>query len=151
MFATGSRLRMINGFMGCGSLCRIEIPASVKEISKSAFCECTALMEVIFPADTCLRHLNGFHGCKSLDRLEVPASVETLGCLSRYSDPSSGFVDRGSRREVVCRSGTLMKPVRKQNNLPAFITFEDDNDLKNRRRRVQGQAFPRLVETRTLF
>jgi hypothetical protein len=91
---------------------------------------------VISTTSSRLKVINGFHGCTSLDRLEVPASVETLNYISRCYDLGSGLVDRFSRREVVCRSGTLMRPVAGQDNLPAFITFEDDNDLKNRRRGV---------------
>jgi hypothetical protein len=90
-------------------------------------------MEVIFPADSHLRSLDGFRRCTSLYRLEVPASVETL--VSCYGRLFWG-VDRFGRQEIIYRSGTRMRPFPRRNDYRAFITFEDDNDLKNRRRRV---------------
>jgi hypothetical protein len=38
---------MINGFGGCISLCRIEIPSSVEVIEQVDFLDCISLTEVI--------------------------------------------------------------------------------------------------------
>jgi hypothetical protein len=136
VFVNRGRLRLVNGFTECTSLRRVEIPDSVEEVRFDAFRGCKALMEVIFPVNSRLRSLNGFQGCTSLYRIEVPASVTNVGCESQYPSYACAFLEGLSQREVILRSGTRMRPARKERCFRAFIAFEDEHDLKNRRRRV---------------
>jgi hypothetical protein len=69
---------MIDGFSGCTSLSRVDIPASVENILSSDFKQCTGLTEVVFAADSRLRTIYGFRVCKSVYRMEIRASVETI-------------------------------------------------------------------------
>jgi hypothetical protein len=50
IFAADSHLRTINGFRGCRSLSRLEIPASVEEIGSST--------SEIYPSSQCLGDLS---------------------------------------------------------------------------------------------
>jgi hypothetical protein len=57
LFEAGSHLRDIEGFQGCGSLIRIDIPASVEVIGSLAFFGCSGLKEVRFEAGSHLRRI----------------------------------------------------------------------------------------------
>jgi hypothetical protein len=137
-FATDSRLRVLDGFGRCASLTRVEIPASVESIESSAFTKCRALTAVIFPEDSRLRSLDGFHGCISLNRLDIPASVEIIGSSPGERFVRWEFLGDLSGLELVFPSGTRMRPFPREGNIRAFIAFEDENDLKKRRRQVQA-------------
>jgi hypothetical protein len=50
IFEADSHLKQIEGFNGCVSLIRMNIPASVKVICNRAFSGCSGLREVIFEA-----------------------------------------------------------------------------------------------------
>jgi hypothetical protein len=63
LFEAGSHLRDIKGFQFCGSLIRIDIPASVELIWSSAFSGCSGLKEVIFEVGSHLRDIKGFQFC----------------------------------------------------------------------------------------
>jgi hypothetical protein len=164
IFARGSRLRIIKGFGNCRSLSRVEIPASVEEIGSGAFSGCAGLVEVIFATDSRLRIVDGFLNCKSLSRVEIPASVERIGfwafaCCSELTEmvfvtgPSVNRIRRygeyGSlplrghlwRPELIFRSGTRVIRNTPQDCFRGFITFEDANDLKRRRRQVQTRPY----------
>jgi hypothetical protein len=129
IFASDSRLRVLFGFARCTSLSRLEIPASVEKICHPAFAGCSGLTEVIFANDSRLILLDGFRRCASLSRLKVPASVEQIGSLVRRSE--------GPRRELIFRPGTQWMPSAKGAPLRGFVIFEDENDLKRRRRQAQ--------------
>jgi D-ribose pyranose/furanose isomerase RbsD len=136
--ASGSRLRRINGFDKCTSLSRIEIPASVEEIDFYAFQGCSRLTEVIMATDGSLKRISGFGKCESLFRLEIPASVERIGSREDKPGRPSGFLGDMSRRELIVRSGTHLRPNAKEDCFRGFVIFEDENDLKRRRRQAHS-------------
>jgi hypothetical protein len=129
-----SRLRKINGFQGCGSLSRAEVPSSVEQIGLSAFFGCSRLREVIFPTNGRLKRICGFEWCPSLSRLDIPASVEKICCSE--DEYASGFLGDVSRRELMFGSGMRVQPNAKEGNFRGFVIFEDENDLKRRRRQA---------------
>jgi hypothetical protein len=134
LFAGDSRLKVIDGFQGCTSLRRVEIPASVEEIKSRSFFGCTALTEVTFARDSRLRVIHGFQGCTSLYRLEIPASVERIDSSEDNARLLRHDIAGLSLRELVLQSGT--RPVRRIGTFRAFITFDDEKDMKSFRRRV---------------
>jgi hypothetical protein len=141
LFSADSCLRYIDGFGKCTSLSRIEIPASTQKISPLAFSGCTGLTEVIFSADSRLTQLYGFGKCASLKRLEIPASVEKICFSPKYHHADLlgreyGYLGDVSRRELIFRSGTRLQPHAKMERFRGFVVFEDENDLKRRRRQV---------------
>jgi hypothetical protein len=79
-----AHLRKIDGFEECGSLSRLEIPASIEAIGPSAFSGCSGLREVVFEADSHLRQMKGFDDCASLIQIDIPASVEIIGSWALF-------------------------------------------------------------------
>jgi hypothetical protein len=136
IFSADSRLREIDGFRECTSLSRMEIPGSVEEIGHEAFSRCSCLTEVTFEINGCLKQLSGFAKCRSLRRLEVPASVEKISPLTECCYWKRGPLGDLTRRELIFKSGTRLKPHEKEEGFSGFIIFEDENDLKRRRRQV---------------
>jgi hypothetical protein len=160
IFLCDSQIREIHGFKECNSLCRIEIPASTETIGERAFNGCTSLKEVIFlsesridPSDLFLiiaasvfagcssiqivtfaenvqlRLQCGFTKCQSLCRMEIPASAWFVG--------GRMFYRKRSPLELVFRSGTRISKIGSSGfALRAFVTFNDDDDMKQRRRRL---------------
>jgi hypothetical protein len=148
-FAPDGCLRIVRGFQRCRSLSRIEIPASVEKIDYGAFSGCSGLTEVIFATNGRLKRISGFGRCHSLSRLEIPASVERIGpSMKTYlylcTNPKMeefyrelGSLGDLSRRELIFRSGTRLRPNDKEDWFRGFVIFEDENDLKRRRRQVR--------------
>jgi hypothetical protein len=136
IFAPESCLRVINGFQECRSLHRVEIPASVEEIESWSFSDCRALTEVIFATGSRLRTMNAFQGCTSLYRLDIPASVERMS--SSEGDRYEGYAygRELSVRELRLPSGTRIRSVHRNDHVRGFITFDDEKDVKIRRRQV---------------
>jgi hypothetical protein len=114
----------------------VEIPASVEVIKTRAFSNCTALREVIFATASCLRVMNGFQQCRSLCRLDLPASVERISSSDDNSRHMLELESGLSLEELVLPSGTRVQPVARDDQLRAFITFADENDVKRQRRQV---------------
>jgi hypothetical protein len=77
-FASESQVEHIDGFWKWTSLCRIEIPSSVRIIGDNGFMKCTSLTEVHFSSGSCLYQIEGFRDCTSLCRIEIPSSVEII-------------------------------------------------------------------------
>jgi hypothetical protein len=78
IFGSNSQRREINGFRKCTSLCWIEIPSSVRQISDIAFSTCRSFNEVIFASDCHLEELDGFQICLSLSAIQIPSFVEQI-------------------------------------------------------------------------
>jgi hypothetical protein len=136
IFTTDSRLKRIDGFGGCTSLSRIEIPTSVEEIGSGAFSGCSGLGEVTFETNRCLKQLCGFGKCGSLRWLEIPASAEKIIPLTERYSWKHGSIGDLWRRELIFKSWTRLKRHAKEEGFQGFIIFEDENDLKRRRRQV---------------
>ena len=64
----------------------ITIPSSIEEIGYQAFCNCSAITNVRFTANSKLKSIgeNAFYGCTSLQSLEIPASVTSVGKAAFY-------------------------------------------------------------------
>jgi hypothetical protein len=135
-FAADSGLKRISGFQRCTALNRLEIPASVEEIDLRAFSGCSGLTYVIFAPPGCRKRLYGFGKCSSLSRVEIPASVEKVSPSTERSYGSVWFLGDVSRRELIYKSGTRLRPHVKRQYFRGFVVFEDENDLKGRRRQV---------------
>jgi hypothetical protein len=144
-FEPNSRLKEIQSFRGWRNLKSVSIPASVEWIYANSFAECPSLTEVIFAADGRLKRIDGFGGCTSLSRIEIPASVEKIDSLAFSTEAwiwwNSRYYEHGSlgdlsRRELIFRSGTRLRPHPKEGCFQGFIIFDDENDLKRRRRQV---------------
>jgi hypothetical protein len=58
LFASDSRLKKINGFSCCISLCRLSIPASVEIID--GFDQCESLHEAVIQSRCRIRRITGF-------------------------------------------------------------------------------------------
>jgi hypothetical protein len=134
MFAADTKLERIDGFGECRSLSRVEIHASVEEIGRWGFSKCSGLTEVIFATDSRLRQVDGFGSCGSLSRLELPASVERIGSPGRFVLKRWESLGDLPRRELIFPSGTHLRPNAKVEGFRGFVIFEDENDLKRRRR-----------------
>jgi hypothetical protein len=74
-------LREIDGFYGCTSLSRIEIPSSVEVIGSNGFTECRSLTTVIFASESHLIERGGFRDCPSLHVVIIRA-----GCRLRRKE-----------------------------------------------------------------
>jgi hypothetical protein len=115
-------------WIGDGSLSRLEIPASVKSIGLSAFFGYSRLNEVLFEANSQLRRIDGFQGCASLIQIDIPASVEFV--------ESRVFSGCASVQELRMSPGTRIRAVGRSVGFRAFVVYEDDNDVKLRRRQL---------------
>ena len=74
----GYRYVMDYAFWKCGSLLRVELPATMYSIESNAFYQCTNLKEVVLQ-DT-LKYINSgaFMSCTSLESITIPAGVEKI-------------------------------------------------------------------------
>lgn len=66
-------------FAGCGTLERISLPHSLRELGSSAFAGCTALREVTLPEGVTRIRKSCFDGCVILREFEIPATVTSIG------------------------------------------------------------------------
>ena len=66
-------------FAGLGSLEKVTIPASVREIRASAFATDTRLANVVLPEGLELIEDEAFYGCAKLANVIVPGSVKSVG------------------------------------------------------------------------
>jgi hypothetical protein len=128
IFEAGSHLRDIEGFTSCGSLIRIDIPASVESIESSTFSGCSGLNEMIFEAGSHLRDIEGFQFCGSLIRIDIPASIKLIG-LSALSECASLL-------NLRMMSGMRIRAIGRPGGLRAFVVHEDDRHVKLCRRQL---------------
>jgi hypothetical protein len=56
-----------------------QIPDSVTEIGRGAFCDCTSLKSIILPDSVTTIERCAFRGCKSLKSITIPDSVTSIG------------------------------------------------------------------------
>jgi hypothetical protein len=118
-------LREIDGFCECTSLCRIEIPSSVEEITLNGFFGCTSLNEIVFSSDSDLRTIEGFRRCTSLCQIEIPSSFEVIW--------ASSFWDFPSFRVVIFRAECRLRRSKVLERIRLFIRSEDEDVKHNRR------------------
>jgi hypothetical protein len=102
-FSSGNHLIEIDGFEECPSLCRIDIPSSVKKIGSCGFHCCRSLNIITFSSNSHLRDICGFSGCTSLCRIEIPSSVEIIR--------SNGFNDCTSLNDVTFSSNSHLRHI----------------------------------------
>jgi hypothetical protein len=128
-FVTDSHVREIDGFSKCESLRQINIPASVEIIALWAFHECSRLTTVTFADSSHVRWIHGFAGCQSLCRVEIPASAEVVSAVACCRSHSS--------TELILGPGTQMRKIGAScMSVQAFVVFDDENDMRRRRRRL---------------
>jgi hypothetical protein len=117
-------LREIDGFSGCKSLCRIEIPWSVEVINFYVFQGCTSLNEIVFSSDTRLREILWLWECTSLYRIQFPSSLENMEYVS--------FSRCTSLRVVIIRAGCRLKRNQRLRAIKPFLVHEENNMKKSR-------------------
>lgn len=108
------------GFMGCSSLVRIEIPNSVTDIGDLAFYFCSSLTNIELPNSVKSIAEFAFNSCSSLTSIEIPNGVTSIGdgvfsgCSSLTSIyipnsvtslASDAFLDCGSLASINVESG----------------------------------------------
>jgi hypothetical protein len=71
IFPANGRLRILGGFEGSVSLCRVEIPGSGESIKGSSFARSYSLHEVVFAPGSHIRRFKGLTHCESLSRIEI--------------------------------------------------------------------------------
>ncbi len=71
--------RLDKYFYGNQSLTNVELPPSVKEIGRSAFCGCKNLVSVKLPDGVTVIDVNAFEGCEKLCEIILPESVKKIG------------------------------------------------------------------------
>lgn len=57
----------------------VELPSTIKEISSSAFENCSSLNQITIPENVTAIGRDAFNGCSSLEEVTIPVNVETLG------------------------------------------------------------------------
>jgi hypothetical protein len=72
--------------------------------------------------------MDGFNRCASLIRTDTPASVEAIA--------SSAFSGCASFLELRMSSGKRIRAMGRSRGLRAFAGYEDDNDMRLRRRQL---------------
>jgi hypothetical protein len=89
----------------CTSLKSVaDLPASVTQIGKNAFTDCTSLASITLPASVTQIGENAFYGCTSLASIMLPESVTYIGqhafdgctTLASITIPSSTVVEPGA-------------------------------------------------------
>eukprot|EP00957_Ditylum_brightwellii_P108402 8269683-Ditylum_brightwellii.AAC.1 len=55
----------------------LELPSTIKEIKKSAFCECTELTSINIPGKVEVVNIKVFACCKNLMDVELPSTLKT--------------------------------------------------------------------------
>lgn len=68
-------------FARCEALTYVQIPASIKTISKLAFNKCPSLSEVAFDSGSSLSYIgaNAFQGCTSITSISLPQTLTEIG------------------------------------------------------------------------
>ena len=94
---------------------RVVLPASVREVSASAFCNCRRLREVVFREGSKLRELEGhtFCGCSGLARVLLPDGLRKIGnhCFSGCgirefrAPPGLREIGVGNEALLLCEDG----------------------------------------------
>jgi hypothetical protein len=69
--------------------------------------------------------------------MEIPASVEEIDLWGERDDLAPGFAGDLSLVELILSSGTQIRSVHRNPGARTLMTFEDENDVKKRRRQVQ--------------
>jgi hypothetical protein len=83
---------------------------------------------MLFDAGNDLRRIDGFRFRASLIRIDIPVSVGSIGFWV--------FSGCASFLELRMRSGTRIRAIGKSGGFQAFIVYEDDKDMKLRRRQL---------------
>ena len=108
----------------------VTIPASVKEIRKTAFADCATLESVTFAEGSVLESIgeDAFYYCSELKSVTVPASVKTIGANAFYACKkllSVTFAD-GSALEKIEKAAFSDCSALKSVSIPASVNAIGD-------------------------
>ncbi|MBQ6859679.1 MAG: leucine-rich repeat domain-containing protein, partial [Clostridia bacterium] len=72
-------------FEGCAALCRVTLPASLRQIGERAFSGCSRLSRVVIPGSVQRVGTLAFANCQALERVRIEPGVQALGpsCFSK--------------------------------------------------------------------
>lgn len=104
----------------------VTIPATVKEIRKTAFADCATLESVTFAEGSVLESIgeDAFYYCSELKSVTIPASVKTIGANAFYACKkllSVTFAD-GSALEKIEKAAFSDCSALKSVSIPASVT-----------------------------
>lgn len=104
-------------FNGCSSLCQINLPKCITEISKGCFSLCTSLQSIDLTDYEMLESIgeNAFYGCTSLRSVRLPTClIGDSRAISHYSE----------RRLRICRGAFCDCASLETINIPDFVNFD---------------------------
>ena len=77
-------------FYACSKVVTVEIPEGITEIGDSAFAACSGLIEVKLPETMETLGEGAFAACRSMFDITLPESVKTIGAKCFYSVDNNG-------------------------------------------------------------
>ncbi len=93
-----------NAFFECASLCRVNLPDSLKTVGLRAFYGCERLQEITIPDGVTAIGDEAFYGCIRLEKVDFGSSLTSLGIQSFYGCLSLAEVALPSSLTMVPRS-----------------------------------------------
>ncbi len=106
-------------FIGCTNAVSVSIPASVEEISKSAFAYCYSMQEVKFAEDSQLKYIEEYAFSYNTDLLEIDLP-ETVRELDGTALSGTGLTTLHIPKDLVRIDGNVLE------NTPSFTEFTID-------------------------